>query len=226
MKGLFTEIGPCILNPASNQTSPNPYSWNNNASVIFLDQPAGTGFSSKSSKVPYTQTDLEGAVDFQTFLNVFFSKIFPDFGHLPIHMAGESYGGHYVPVYTDYIIASKLRSTESAFQGNISSIILVNGYVDPTAYNIGEYELLCKGETPLFNSTTCGEISKALPECVKQNQRCLDSYATNVCISADNFCKTNIAKYYIAEQDAGRKSPYNSKSDDINDYPLGIYPLV
>lgn len=41
--GLFDEIGPCWLLPGVDKAGPNPWSWNNNASLIFLDQPAGAG---------------------------------------------------------------------------------------------------------------------------------------------------------------------------------------
>ena len=38
MVGLFFELGPCSVNADGTDTRFNPYSWTNNASVIFLDQ--------------------------------------------------------------------------------------------------------------------------------------------------------------------------------------------
>lgn len=43
--GLFQENGPCIINEDSNSTSLNPWSWNNYANVLYIDQPVQTGFS-------------------------------------------------------------------------------------------------------------------------------------------------------------------------------------
>jgi len=42
--GLLTELGPCNI-VSENETEFNPYSWNSNASIFFIDQPVGVGFS-------------------------------------------------------------------------------------------------------------------------------------------------------------------------------------
>jgi len=45
MIGLFQENGPCHVNTDSNSTYLNPWSWNNNANMLYVDQPVQTGFS-------------------------------------------------------------------------------------------------------------------------------------------------------------------------------------
>lgn len=42
---LFGENGPCSVNAGGNDTITNPYSWNTNANLLYIDQPTGTGFS-------------------------------------------------------------------------------------------------------------------------------------------------------------------------------------
>lgn len=42
--GLFMELGPCRVTNPDNSTF-NPYSWNEKANVFFIDQPIGVGFS-------------------------------------------------------------------------------------------------------------------------------------------------------------------------------------
>ncbi len=43
--GLLEELGPCFVGPDSKSTYLNPWSWNNEVNMLFLDQPNQVGFS-------------------------------------------------------------------------------------------------------------------------------------------------------------------------------------
>lgn len=45
MQGALRENGPCFVADDSNSTYLNPWSWNNEANVLYVDQPLHTGFS-------------------------------------------------------------------------------------------------------------------------------------------------------------------------------------
>ena len=45
MLALMTENGPCSPTEDGTSTVNNPYSWNTNANVMWIDQPANVGFS-------------------------------------------------------------------------------------------------------------------------------------------------------------------------------------
>lgn len=45
MMGLLQENGPCFVGSDSNSTYLNPWSWNNEVNMLYLDQPAQVGFS-------------------------------------------------------------------------------------------------------------------------------------------------------------------------------------
>ena len=70
MIALFQENGPCRITNDSSSVVPNPYSWNNEANMLFIDQPVGVGFSYGDEKVGTSQ---EAAADIWTFLQIFLS---------------------------------------------------------------------------------------------------------------------------------------------------------
>jgi carboxypeptidase C (cathepsin A) len=43
--GLFDENGPCMVNADSNSTRLNPWSWNNEVNMLYIDQPVQVGLS-------------------------------------------------------------------------------------------------------------------------------------------------------------------------------------
>lgn len=48
--GFMQEHGPWVIEDGATQVTENPYPWNANASLIYLESPAGVGFS------PWNQT--------------------------------------------------------------------------------------------------------------------------------------------------------------------------
>jgi carboxypeptidase C (cathepsin A) len=69
MIGLFQENGPCQFYNGASQPSLNPYSFNEYANMIYIDQPVGTGFSygtdpvtSTVTAAPYVWTLLQGEI--------------------------------------------------------------------------------------------------------------------------------------------------------------------
>ncbi|KAF2034063.1 alpha/beta-hydrolase [Setomelanomma holmii] len=61
LTGVVSENGPCFINPDSNSTTHNPWSWNNNVNMLYIEQPVQTGFS-YDELVPSILDLLTGAV--------------------------------------------------------------------------------------------------------------------------------------------------------------------
>jgi hypothetical protein len=66
---VTAENGPCKINADSNSTSPNPWSWNNNVNMLYIDQPVQVGFSydelvaSTLDTLTGTITPVNGSMD-------------------------------------------------------------------------------------------------------------------------------------------------------------------
>ncbi len=89
MIGLLQEHGPCRITNDSTSVTLNPFSWNNEANVLYIDQPVGVGFSHGDLEVG---TSEEAAADIWTFLQIFLSD--SRFAHLRFQKLGlwtESY---------------------------------------------------------------------------------------------------------------------------------------
>lgn len=212
MMGLFNEAGPCYLLNDTGLPTTNEWAWNNNASVLFLDQPAGVGFSSVAEGAPIPREDKDGAQDFQQFLNIFFNYVFPSKGKLPIHIAGESYGGHYGLTYLSHILASRRYDSKTAFWGNISSLILINALIDFSAVGIGVHELLCEDaeKVGIFNQSTCDIIAQRLPELHRLGRNCDAAYDGMECIAAFTYYNDKTAVFYQELIRTGKNHAHNS----------------
>lgn len=210
--GLFSEMGPCVLEVNATKPVPNPWAWNNNASVIFLDQPAGVGFSSVADGGREPSTDLDSAVDFQAFLNIFFQNVFPDKAHLPIYFAGESYGGHFVPTYTKYILDSRNFNSKDAFWGQIAGLIHVNALLEWTSVGVGAYELLCSDYRgrDFLEAEECKHIQRSIPELERLGSACRESGDDNICLAQASFFFENIHAIYYKRVLSGERNDHNS----------------
>ncbi len=67
--------------------APNPFSWSEAASVLYIDSPAGTGLSYSQDKSDYFTNDTQTIDDLAVFLDSWFD-LFPDFADQDLYIAG------------------------------------------------------------------------------------------------------------------------------------------
>ncbi|OVA00526.1 Peptidase S10 [Macleaya cordata] len=101
--GATQEIGPFIVDTDGRGLKFNPYSWNKEANMLFLESPVGVGFSYSNTTSDYNilRNDFT-ASDTYAFLHKWFIK-FPSFRNRGFYIAGESYAGKYVPELAELI---------------------------------------------------------------------------------------------------------------------------
>eukprot|EP01095_Lingulamoeba_sp_RSL-Kostka_P002818 TRINITY_DN13735_c0_g1_i1.p1 TRINITY_DN13735_c0_g1~~TRINITY_DN13735_c0_g1_i1.p1 ORF type:complete len:451 (-),score=92.76 TRINITY_DN13735_c0_g1_i1:62-1378(-) len=131
MMALFEENGPYKVNEDLTLSS-NPYSWNSNATIMYIDQPSGTGLSYSPELNDYVKTSAEAADDVYIFLQLFF-KLYPKYLQHPFYVFGESYGGHYVPAIGSKIIKEN-QNPNNNMKIKINGCAVGDGWVDPIQY--------------------------------------------------------------------------------------------
>ncbi|KAA8528565.1 hypothetical protein F0562_035920 [Nyssa sinensis] len=125
--GAMEELGPFRVNSDGRTLFNNEYAWNNVANVIFLESPAGVGFSYSNTSSDYNTGDKKTAEDSYTFL-VNWLERFPQYKTRDFFITGESYAGHYVPQLA-YTIISKNRNTNQT-KINLKGIAIGNAWID------------------------------------------------------------------------------------------------
>ncbi|KAK1631476.1 hypothetical protein QYE76_005791 [Lolium multiflorum] len=137
--GAFQELGPFRVNPDGKTLSRNRHAWNNLANVIFLESPAGVGFSySNTSSENSVSGDTRTSVDAYIFLLHWLER-FPEYKGRDFFIAGESYSGHYAPQLATVILAlHKLGATSM----NLKGIFVGNPLLDDYKNTRGMFEYL------------------------------------------------------------------------------------
>ncbi|KAF0698234.1 Aste57867_11138 [Aphanomyces stellatus] len=92
--GMFTELGPFIVQTDLSVVR-NPYAWNRRANILFLESPAGVGFSQPVLNTSEYNDDTTADRAYE-FLVQFLAK-YPTYKHRDFYVMGESYAGMYVP---------------------------------------------------------------------------------------------------------------------------------
>ena len=191
--GILFELGPCRIADEGKNTTHNPYSWNERANIIFLDQPVGVGYS-YSSDGSSVNTSPAAAVDVHAFLGLFISR-FPQYAELPFHLAAESYGGTYAPNIASVIYKKNkevaLAPVPRLPRINLASIILANGLTDPYIQMASVPDYACDGPYPIYDDPKgpqCTALRSKVPTCQRLIKSCYDFGSRLACVPAALYC--------------------------------------
>ncbi|KAL2457467.1 Serine carboxypeptidase-like 40 [Forsythia ovata] len=136
--GAMEELGPFRVNSDGKTLFRNEYSWNQAANVLFLESPAGVGFSYSNTTSDYGNTgDKSTAADSYTFLINWLER-FPQYKNREFYITGESYAGHYVPQLAYTILSMNKNTNETSI--NLKGIAIGNAWIDDNTSIKGIYD--------------------------------------------------------------------------------------
>ncbi|ONK74222.1 uncharacterized protein A4U43_C03F4050 [Asparagus officinalis] len=135
--GAMEEVGPFRVNSDGETLTRNYYAWNNVANILFLESPAGVGFSYSNTSSDISQNgDKRTAADNYVFLINWLER-FPQYKTRDFFIAGESYAGHYIPELASLILQNNKITNQTVI--NLRGVAIGNAYIDEMSNEIGLY---------------------------------------------------------------------------------------
>jgi len=113
------------------------------ANVIFLESPAGVGFSYSNTSSDYKLSgDKRTADDSYTFL-VNWLERFPQYKTRDFYVTGESYAGHYIPELASTILTNNKNTTNTVI--NLKGVA-VSIYLHLNLRNCDPFDCIIDGQ--------------------------------------------------------------------------------
>ncbi|NXQ12550.1 PPGB protein, partial [Peucedramus taeniatus] len=137
MEGFLKEHGPFLIQPDGVTLKYNEYAWNKIANILYVESPAGVGFSySDDKKYGTNDTEATSPPDRATFsLQVAhnnylalkdFLRLFPEYSKNDLFLTGESYGGVYIPTLAEWVMQDPSLNLKGIAVGNGLSSYEIN----------------------------------------------------------------------------------------------------
>lgn len=211
MFGALFEHGPCLVKSAD-ETEYNPTSWTEVFNIAYIDSPAGAGFSyhdDPSSPPPNTTDDT--AREIVATIELLY-EAFPYLSHVPLHIAGESYGGHWVPGVGAAIVGRNEELVSKKRQPlPLKSIMAGNGWVDPVVQTSSLFDVACHqyhGYEPYLGPEACGKMLPHLEPCQAALRECAASRDAKSCSATVPSCQKHITDVILGDNGG---TPYDRR---------------
>ncbi|KAF6815043.1 carboxypeptidase S1 [Colletotrichum musicola] len=230
MNGLFAEIGPCTISPTGSVVN-NTNSWSSVGNLLFVDQPSTVGFSYTSLVngtvdprtariVPqqctpadprcgtYSSMDLsltpnsttEAAKVFYQVMQGFLGA-FPQYAKGGVHINGQSYGGHYAPIFASHILSQNALNLTGTVPIPIKSISIEDGFMDARQQFASYLNYSASNPYDLlpFNSSQKAQLSENMfgaKGCQPRLTACVANPTDATCADADAFCISAVEEFW------------------------------
>lgn len=180
---FFQEHGPYVIDDGESFIHKNDQPWNLRANVAYFESPAGVGYSVADTPQDLQTNDMIQSQDALSALKHFFLK-FPEYLTNDLYIAGESYGGIYVPYLSWQIYQNNLQAkfNTNLTTYNLKGLLVGNGAtkwdydVSPsfpqTVYN---FHLITKELYDTFENNDCHYYFNDV-RVYNNSQLCIDAW--------------------------------------------------
>ncbi|KAF2663403.1 alpha/beta-hydrolase [Microthyrium microscopicum] len=196
----------------------------NNTCPDIANGTCGT-FSKPDTSLTANSTDAAASGMWKTLQG--FMGVFPQYDRKEFFFTTESYGGHYGPVFNEYIEKQNANLPEGAKEIALEAVLIGNGWYDPLLQYQAYYNYtVFPGATydiEFFNKTIQDQMYDNLygpTGCVPQLLNCSSTGSNKICSDADNFCYEQVENYYDIY--AGRDE-YDSRELVPDPFPPEYY---
>ncbi|KAI3492421.1 hypothetical protein L1887_42925 [Cichorium endivia] len=138
MIGAMAELGPFRVTSDGKSLFRNDYAWSNVANMLFLESPAGVGFSYSNTTSDYDHAGDKNTADDAYIFIVNWLERFPQYKTRDFYITGESYAGHYVPQLAYTILLNNKKTNQTVV--NIKGIAIGNAWIDDETSSKGMYD--------------------------------------------------------------------------------------
>jgi len=234
ISGLLYENGPLTMKlDVYNGTLPSlvstTYSWTKNSSMIFLDQPVGTGFSYSRTELFNKPSDTGEAKRIHEFLQKWLGK-HQEFSSNPFYVGGDSYSGITVPATVQEISKGNYQCckppinlqgymlgnpiTDSKIDGN-SQIPYAHGMALISDELYESLKRICKGEYEHVDpyNTECLKLLEEFNECTSKLYRSHILYPLCEMTNPDCYIyRYSLSHYWVNDETVRKALQINKES--------------
>ncbi|XP_050522901.1 venom serine carboxypeptidase-like [Daktulosphaira vitifoliae] len=163
--GLFNEHGPFSVGK-THGLKLRTHSWTTTHSVLYIDNPVGTGFSYTEDDAGYNTNESQVGLNMYEALLQFFT-LFSEYQKNDFYVTGESYAGKYVPAVS---YAIHLNNPTSNLKINLKGLAIGNGLIDPANQLIYSEYLYQHGFLSESQKSTFEEQEKIAQQQIKDEK--------------------------------------------------------
>ncbi|WAR55759.1 hypothetical protein PtB15_6B502 [Puccinia triticina] len=163
-EGALMEIGPLTPNPMAQPGEPielveSTIGWSEYANLLFVDQPAGTGYSFVNVGDDVREL-AQAAEQVVVFLKNFY-KVFPEFSKIDTYLAGESFAGQYIPYFAQAILDTAALSTP------LLGLLMGNPWINPKVQYLSYLDFAYERGIIVKGTSSAIEAEKSFRKCEK-----------------------------------------------------------